>query len=230
MSDWGFDPVIVNDISYTPVEWANAHLGSPIGIDHPDAPPASTPKIKSYSTEHHVSDWDDDTKTVYVKVLDYPISQRSLSDLIGQFRQDGHPQIKFCKVILEHGGIATGPNIGVIERSGFVRDKIGEFTFTYDYANPRRKQDFTPILPPPEPERDAFETELNSIRERQAFCQRNNIRFLQDELDRALWLESKIAEEKVFKEITEMRGIDAAIEAAKAAVEAHAASMKSGKS
>jgi hypothetical protein len=188
-------------------------LGSPIGIDHPDAPPASIPKVKSYSTEHHVSDWNEDTKTVYVKVLDYPISQRSLSDLIGQFRQDGHPQIKFCKVILEHGGIATGPNIGVIERSGFVRDKIGEFTFTYDYANPRRKQDFTPILPPPEPERDAFETELNSIRERQAFCQRNNIRFLQDELDRAKWLEARIAEGEAFRESPEQKALDAQINA-----------------
>lgn len=224
--------IILGDISYTPVEWANAHLGSPIGIDHPDAPPASTPKIKSYANQHHISDWDEVTKTVYVKALDYPLSPRDLSELVGQFRQDGHPQIKFCKVILEHGGIATGPNIGVIERLGFIRDEIGKFIFTYDYANPRRKQNFTPVEEPnPEPESwDSWESALKSIRERQAFCEKNNIWFSQRELDHALWLESKIAEEKVFRESPEMRGIDAAIEAAKAAVEAHAASLKSGKS
>ena len=132
--------------------------------------------------------------------------------MIGQWRQDGHPQIKFCKVILEHGGIATGPNIGVIERLGFTRDEIGKFVFTYDYANPRRKQDFTPVEEKPEPELDSWESALKSIRERQAFCEKNNIWFSQRELDHALWLESKIAEEKAFKNSPEMKAIDAQID------------------
>ena len=229
MGDWASwipERVTVGDVSYSSEEWANAYM-KPLGIDHPDAPSPSTPKIKSHAGTHHVSNWDEDTKTVSVKILDQPLSPSILSDIIGQFRQDGHPVIAFCKVIIEHGGILTGQNIVVIDRLGFTRDKPGEFTFTYDYSNPRRKQDFTPVEPPPvEPEWNAFETELASIRERQAFCDRNNIRFLQDELDRAKWLEARIAEEKAFRESPAMKAIDDAI----AALGEQIAELQKGKS
>jgi hypothetical protein len=210
MSMW--ESIIVDDVAYSGVEYMN-QFRQPLGIDPADAPPASVPKVKSYATTHHVSDWNEDTKTVYVKVLDYPISQRSLSDLIGQFRQDGHSQIKFCKVTLEHGGISTGPNIGVIERLGFVRDEIGKFTFTYDYANPRRKQDFTPAeSSKPEPELDSWESALKSIRERERFCKENGIWFTQADIDHAAWLEAKIADERAFKNSPAMKALDAEIE------------------
>jgi hypothetical protein len=189
----------------------------PLGRDHEDAPPSSSTPAKNVTgiSVPHVSNWDDETKTVSIQAFDHPLSQVSLSDLIGQFRQDGHPQINFAKVTIAHGGMATGRNIVVLEHIGFTRDKSGEFTFTFDYSkNKQRKPDFIRVAPPPvEPEWDAFETELTSIRERQTFCQRNNIRFLQDELDRAKWLEARIAERKAFRESPEQKALDEQIKA-----------------
>ena len=213
---WVREPVVVGDTSYTNEEYMNQFC-KPLGRDHPDAPSSSLAPTKNITgiSSPHVSNWDDETKTVYIQAFDHPLSQVSLSDLIGQFRQDGHPQIAFAKVTIAHGGLATGRNIVVLEHIGFTRDESGKFTFTFDYSkNKQRKPDFSPVAPPPvEPEWDAFETELASIRERQAFCQRNNIRFLQDELDRAKWLEARIAEREAFRESPEQKALDAQINA-----------------
>jgi hypothetical protein len=213
---WVPDNVVVGDISYTPLEFAQQH-SRPLGIDPPDAPPAAlTPAVNSSgSSIPHVANWEEKTKTVFIQAFDHPLSQVSLSDLVGQFRADGHPQIDFVKVEIAHRGILTAQNVMVLDRIGFTRDEIGKFVFTFSYAdNKRRKQDFTPVQPlPVEPEWDAYQAELNSIRERQAFCNRNNIRFLQDEIDRAKWLEAKIAEEKAWRESPEQKALDAQIKA-----------------
>ena len=69
MSDWDFDPVIVNDISYTPVGWANAHLGSPIGTRPPRRAACINPEGQVIFNGASRFDWNEDRKRFTSKFL-----------------------------------------------------------------------------------------------------------------------------------------------------------------
>jgi hypothetical protein len=185
----------------------------PILGDNPidDAPKPRKDTFGSSRNPVDVMNWRGEPDFVLTLSAGVRLSRKALSDAIAEWRI-AHPRIDRVRVYVGNHPLVNLP-IHVLKSCGFERtslERCWERDLTKRMApKPEAKQEEIK----PEPMWNAWESELASIRERRAFCTRNNIRFFQTEIDREKWLTEQITAEKERRQSPEQKALDAQIKA-----------------
>jgi hypothetical protein len=177
--------------------------------DHPESDVPKPRKEMSSRNPCDVAKWDGETFTLTL-TAGVKLSRRNLSDCIAEWRV-AHPIINRVRVYVGNHPLVNLP-IHVLKSLGFERISLERRWERDMRPKPPAPRPEPKVETKPEPEWDAWKEELRLIKERQAFCSRNGIRFLQPDLEKIEWLESKIAEEKAWHESSVQKQLDDAIE------------------
>jgi len=178
--------------------------------DHPESDVPTVKKLAGSRNPVDVRHWSGEPDYVLTLTAGVKLSRRNLSDCIAEWRV-AHPIINRVRVYVGNHPLVNLP-IHVLKSLGFERISLERCWERDMRPKPPAPGSEPKVETKPEPEWDAWEEELRLIKERQAFCSRNGIRFPQPDLEKIEWLESKIAEEKEWHESSVQKQLDDAIE------------------
>ncbi len=210
--------------------------GSVVGVIHVpperilgDTPDAPVLKVEPRHTSRSpvtVFKWQSEPDFILTLTVGVKVTRKDLSEAIQEWRT-AHPRIDKIKCYVDTRHPLANLAIFTLQKCGFNRIGV-ELVWERDLTQRAEPKPVAPVPPKPERESwDASKDSLKSLRERQDFCAKSRIVFMQSELDHIAWLEEHIAAQKAFQSSPEAQQLDADILAAKEAADAHLAKLKS---
>jgi hypothetical protein len=177
----------------------------------PELTPSTTLKSPLGVQYTHASNWEEQTRILTIHAYDFLSPDGSdLSRIINRQRADGkHPL--FTRVVLDHHDVVTGQNVLNLERLRFTRDRIGQFSFTFDHAAHTGKKNFKPVPPEPKPELSWAESRLAAVRESLDFCRGASIHVTDAQIEDEKYWSGVVEAENAAKKSPAAKEIDAEI-------------------